>query len=259
MNNNNTNNNADFPPRPVKEKEDLHDLFATIQKFISEQGGDAVQVPNTPLVDMATQHSFLDPAMAEYLLAGADSHPALGLVGELFMASSQARTATVSALQQNLWRQDQDDAKENMERLISQGEENYIRFVSGCMAISFCWFENSITREQLSLLSLANWKPQAASAAVQDPALNVLHPETGELYSQPRAHVSVYDSHGRKLRKKFHAMLEDVFEELNGDDPTFEEVEYIAKACGLSAHTVRDWCKCVLAVLRDGADVCSCS
>jgi hypothetical protein len=106
-------------------------------------------------------------------------------------------------------------------------------------------------KEQLSLLALANWKPQAASDAfpAQDDTARETS-EDGEYVCNPNELVSAYDRHGQEIRKKFHTMLEEVFEELDGDDPTYDEVEYIAKACGLLPHAVRDWCELALSLLR---------
>jgi hypothetical protein len=119
--------NHDFSPKLPKQKEELHDLIAEIKRFIDEHGGDAVNVPNTPLVDIESYLRFLHPALAEFLLAGKGEHPALGLVGELFKATSKATTATISALQQNMWIHEEDEPKENMEELLKKGEQNFIR------------------------------------------------------------------------------------------------------------------------------------
>jgi hypothetical protein len=107
-------------------------------------------------------------------------------------------------------------------------------------------------KEQLSLLALANWKPQAASDAFpdQDDCAREVDSVDGDYVCKPNELVSAYDRHGQEIRKKFHTMLEEVFEELDGDDPTYDEVEYIAKACGLLPHAVRDWCELALSLLR---------
>jgi hypothetical protein len=119
--------NHDFSPKLAKQNEQLHDLIAEIKRFIDEHGGDAVNVPNTPLVDIDSHLRFLHPALAEFLLAGKGEHPALGLVGELFKTTSKATTATISALQQNMWSHQEDDPKGNMEELLKKGEQNFIR------------------------------------------------------------------------------------------------------------------------------------